>query len=788
MEIARNCSHCRGPVYAARLEKTETETAPKKAAPAADALRKKVESVLGRSAAPALLVAYFAIFIVLANRYYPFFSDDALISLRYAERFAHGEGLTWTDGERVEGYTDLLWVLINAIPALFRLDAIAAARVIGFVGAAAAIVLVALSPRTLRLSTPRASLGSGFLATLIPLAVWSLGGLEHGFMAGVIAAALLLLERAQALPNQSPRRFLIAGIPLAALVLLRADGAVLVACALLGLAVALGFRRRMIVAFLAAAAPPVGAWLLQLLFRVLYYGDYLPNTARAKVKFSEGRLELGLTHVSNGLLAVVIGVTLALAAALVAGRGSRRRVVVPLSMAFGWLAYQVSVGGDIFPGWRQVLLGLVPFSFVLAAGAENLQKRVRPAPWVLAGLLPLGVAHVYLQTQDSENQRAKTERWEWDGLSVGPLLERAFSEKQPLLAVDAAGALPFWSRLPSLDLLGLNDRYLALHPPKSFGRGGIGHELGDARYYLDRKPDIFAFCNAAGGERPCFRASIDMMRMREFRENYQMVRVQGDTGNRAWGALYIRRNGKIGATITKDSIEIPGYFLASEDSGIKAVLGREGRLVAPISLSRPGVLPLPDLEPGTWQVTVDATGPVALGFRCGELSAVPNGPGTTILVERRRQQLDVMIAPVKEDAVLEARSVKLTKTNGKPSHRCPEGQPRVSATDLGAPSEGASWFAPPALVISTQGLAVELPSTGSALEVAGDNNDEFLVSFRQAGAEVGQVVLPPVNRPGIQTRKAPIPDGARVPGPLEVVLLPRAGDGRYSVRSVRVLP
>jgi hypothetical protein len=57
-------------------------------------------------AAPALVILGFH-----AARYWPFIADDALISLRYGDRLLGGHGLTWTDGERVEGYSNLLWVL-----------------------------------------------------------------------------------------------------------------------------------------------------------------------------------------------------------------------------------------------------------------------------------------------------------------------------------------------------------------------------------------------------------------------------------------------------------------------------------------------------------------------------------------------------------------------------------------------------------------------------------------------------------------------------------------------------
>ena len=38
--------------------------------------------------------------------------DDAFISFRYAENFAQGKGLVFNSGERVEGYSNFLWVIL----------------------------------------------------------------------------------------------------------------------------------------------------------------------------------------------------------------------------------------------------------------------------------------------------------------------------------------------------------------------------------------------------------------------------------------------------------------------------------------------------------------------------------------------------------------------------------------------------------------------------------------------------------------------------------------------------
>ena len=65
--------------------------------------------------------------------YYPFIADDALISLRYADRFLQGDGLTWTNAEWVEGYSNLAWILALSFLSFWGIDLIDATRILGFI-------------------------------------------------------------------------------------------------------------------------------------------------------------------------------------------------------------------------------------------------------------------------------------------------------------------------------------------------------------------------------------------------------------------------------------------------------------------------------------------------------------------------------------------------------------------------------------------------------------------------------------------------------------------------------
>src|SRR5205823_2531369 len=72
----------------------------------------------------------------------PFVIDDAFISFRYAENLVRGYGLVFNPGERVEGYTNFLWVLIIAGAKALGGDSLLSAKVLGTLANLVTLVLV----------------------------------------------------------------------------------------------------------------------------------------------------------------------------------------------------------------------------------------------------------------------------------------------------------------------------------------------------------------------------------------------------------------------------------------------------------------------------------------------------------------------------------------------------------------------------------------------------------------------------------------------------------------------
>jgi hypothetical protein len=79
-------------------------------------------------------------FTVGKQTYYALF-DDAMISMRYAKNLAHGAGLVWNpNGERVEGFTNPLWVLLMSF---FHLFPIPSSKISLFIQVCGALFLTA---------------------------------------------------------------------------------------------------------------------------------------------------------------------------------------------------------------------------------------------------------------------------------------------------------------------------------------------------------------------------------------------------------------------------------------------------------------------------------------------------------------------------------------------------------------------------------------------------------------------------------------------------------------------
>ena len=270
-------------------------------------------------------------------------SDDAYITFRSMDHFVHGRGLGWNVAERVQAFTNPLWLLLLAPFYGLTGSAYWVALVAGAVGTTWAITWLVRSASC----RAAAALGVLVLAGSKAFLEYSTSGLENPLLhVAFVGTVLAFLNVADPVKRAGYVAF---GSSIAFLT--RPDALLLtgVLCVAAWLAApSLRTTGRMFLGWL-----PALAWEA---FSVIYFGTWLPNTAIAKLGGDlpqEEVLQQGLAYLGNSLRWDPLTLT-AIAVALLAyvpwpGRGRGREAVVALALSLQ-LVYVVKVGGDFMSG------------------------------------------------------------------------------------------------------------------------------------------------------------------------------------------------------------------------------------------------------------------------------------------------------------------------------------------------------------------------------------------------------------------------------------------------------
>jgi hypothetical protein len=256
-------------------------------------------------------------------------------------------------------------------------------------------------------------------------------------------------------------------------------------------------RRQILPLLIVLCAIPFIFFCAQLGFRLAYYHEWLPNTYYAKVAgptFS--RLVNGGLYCFKALASFlpVLLIILLLADKLREARYVSKKRVILFFLAYcaEWLTVLILNGGDIEPGYRHMLM-IVPLMIIILMECADISYDTGVARKTHIFFALVIACFAWTQLTFDENKRAYNDQWEWKAKELGEWLYRHYYDKQPLIAVSAGGAIPFYSKLPALEVFGLTDRYLTRHPGELFGHGYLGHELFNAEYVLKRKPDMVIF-------------------------------------------------------------------------------------------------------------------------------------------------------------------------------------------------------------------------------------------------------------------------------------------------------
>ncbi|MBI3163680.1 MAG: hypothetical protein HYZ24_03275 [Chloroflexi bacterium] len=453
-----------------------------------------------------ILAAIFYLVFILATSFdikgerYFTLVDDAMISMRYAKHLAQGYGLVWNIGEKpVEGFTNLGWTLFMALLHLFPFPASKISLAVMLASAGILLANIAVVYKTTETLVPESNhapiLSALVTAFYYPLVFWSLRGMEVSLLVLLIDSALFLAI--------SKRNNAIIGAILAIAIVVRVD--TLISSAPIVLYLFTKNKRDAIVPVILIAATT----LVIFYFQKTYFGDFLPTTYYQKVTGYSI-----LERIKHGLLVFNQFATrdtfflflFSLAGIFFYKLQHNREVLLLLTIFVAQCFYSIYVGGDyaepetnaanrfITQGMPALIILFSWMTTRILADLKTAQPqsaltspRANPAiPLALVILLTIsGEPWLNHLVDNAPLLKADIRR-----VKLGLLIAESTSP-EAIIAVHAAGQIPYYSNRTTIDLLGLNDPIIA----KGAGNGEFypGHNKWDYEYSIAQLlPDLIA--------------------------------------------------------------------------------------------------------------------------------------------------------------------------------------------------------------------------------------------------------------------------------------------------------
>lgn len=423
-----------------------------------------------------LIVASTIVFLACLAWLNRFIQDDAFVSFRYAQNLVNGYGLVFNIGERVEGYTNFLWTMLIAAGLYLDIDPVAFSMGLGLTFFVISLIFTYKTSFLLLGSREAALLTIILLGANYTFSAYATGGLETQLQACLFVVTVYLLLRSLRSSDWSFRALIALSLLLSASLLTRLDSAVLAAvvCAVVLLSVLrLKTKPRgrlwRLLAFSLPALILVGGWLA---WKLSFYGTVIPNSFYAKQYPSLTAAIISgtffLIYFSLSYLLILLAPLGVHALRQQAGRCSISKMVL-LMLILLWSLYIALIGGD-FMEFR-FLVPILPFLFVSLAWLAVVFVRRRMAQVAVVALVLLGsLVHSATFGVFDSNMRVETiaqlyghvkaDGENWSGL--GKTLGRALDYSSTVtIATTAVGAVPYYSGLNTVDMLGLNEPWLA---------------------------------------------------------------------------------------------------------------------------------------------------------------------------------------------------------------------------------------------------------------------------------------------------------------------------------------
>ena len=379
--------------------------------------------------------------------------EDAYISFRYVDNFVHGDGLTYNPGDRVEGYTDFLWVILLSIFRPF-IEFPALAKKIGFSFGLVTLMLLFFifwSRKQQRWIGP----ASAFILACSPgFQLWSSAGLETSFFIFWLVLGIFIDVRNFKFRSE------LCGFCFGLAVFTRPDGVLFFA----GFLIAKYFQDRQnsikllgyLIGFFACVIP------LQM-FRLMYYHAWVPNTFWVKGKRFQGG---GYAYFKRYLI-LTGAIILPIAASGIWFCRKSWNFYSYFFPAIIYLIYVYYIGGDWMPMGRFLIPSL---PFLAIASMQTLDQLQFRSKKIVIGVIVLingffsMISFNYDVIRGVESHFLDVLKWEShfheDWKEVGLWMRKQFPAST-VISTGLAGILPYYSGLKNIDRSGLNNSQIA---------------------------------------------------------------------------------------------------------------------------------------------------------------------------------------------------------------------------------------------------------------------------------------------------------------------------------------
>jgi hypothetical protein len=426
-------------------------------------------------------------------------ADDQMISMRYAKNFARYGELAWNPGQApTEGFSNPLWVGYMTLWHLAPMHDSLRALPLPITNALLVMFIIYLVFRIGEQIFPDqksvAWVAAILTASYYPMVDWATGGFEVTFISLVFVSISYLWSK----PNLDIKKHdPLVAILFSLAILSRLETVVLIGAFAL---YRISYDGRSLQStVLRIGALPLLTLFTLLISRDLYFGEWVPNTYFLKLSGMsfQGRVAEGIQKVG---LSMIGHMPLYLAIMWIGWlqKNQHRLLKFFTVLVLIQIFYSVAIGGDTWENYYRsnryistvMPLGLISISFGLMSLISRMKFPSIALKYCIMALMVSAVC--ILPNYGGINRRYMNSSVFWElanKIKMGVMLKK-FAPNNLRVAVIWAGALPYYSDLFAIDLLGKNDKFIAKQPTKN---RASGHNKWDCDYSIRRlKPDYIA--------------------------------------------------------------------------------------------------------------------------------------------------------------------------------------------------------------------------------------------------------------------------------------------------------